>query len=69
MEAEQAVVVLPDDVLCAQEVVERPLLAEGADVRTEDGRRERTEIARLIHGDEEVLNLQGLELKVPVGPL
>ena len=64
MEAEKTVVVLPDDVLRAQEVVERPLLAERPDVRAEDGRGERPEVARLVDGDEEVLDLERLELEV-----
>ena len=64
MEAEKTVVVLPDDVLRAQEVVERPLLAECPDVSTENGSRERTEVSWLIYGDKEVLNLQGLELEI-----
>ena len=64
MEAEEAVVVLPDDVLRAEEVVERPLLAERPDVRAEDRRGERPEVARLVDGDEEVLDLERLELEV-----
>ena len=64
MEAEETVVVLSDDILRTEEVVERPLLAERPNIRTEDGCGKRAEIARLVHGDQEVLDLQRLEFKI-----
>ena len=64
MQTEQAVVKLPDDILRAQEVVERPLFPERAHIRPEDRRRVWTEVTRLIHGYEHVLELERLELEV-----
>ena len=64
MQAEQAIVELPHDVLRAQEVVEQPLLAERPDVGAEDRRRVRPEVPRLVDGDEHVLELERLELEV-----
>ena len=64
MQTEQAVVELPDNILRAQEVIERPLFPERAHIRPKDRRRVWTEVTRLIHGDEHVLKLERLELEV-----
>ena len=60
MQAEQAVVVLPDDVLRSEEVVEEPLFTERAYVRAEYGSSERSEVPWLVHSEEKVLYLKRL---------
>ena len=60
VQAEQAVVVLPDNVLSSEEVIEEPLFSERAYVRSEDGGRERSEVSRLVHSEEQIFYLDRL---------
>ena len=60
MQAEQAVVVLPDDVLRGQKVAERPLFTERAYVRAEYGSSEWPEFPWLVYCEQEVLYLERL---------
>ncbi|KAI3477917.1 hypothetical protein L1887_60224 [Cichorium endivia] len=66
VQAEQTPVHLARDRISAEQVVEEPLLAQLGDVCAEDAKVERPEVVGLIHGHEEVLNHQRLELKVAV---
>lgn len=64
VQAEQAVVELPDNVLRAEEVIESPLLPECTDVCAKDGCGVWPEVARLVHSDEQVFDLQRLKLEI-----
>ena len=57
VETEQTIVELSHDVLCRQEVIEHPLLAEGLHVCTEDRSCIRAEITRLVYRNQDVLEL------------
>ena len=64
MQAEQTVVELANNIFSAQEIVKQPSLAESADVSSEDGRCVRSEVAWLVHGDQDILELEALKFKI-----
>ena len=57
VETEQTVIELSHDVLCREEVIEHPLLAESLDVCTEDRSCIRAEFTRLVYRNQDVLEL------------
>lgn len=65
MQAEQTVIELTYDVLCREEVVEHPLLAERTDIRPKNRRSVRSEVAWLVNSDENVFELEGFEFEIP----
>lgn len=63
VQTEQTVVKLSYNILRCDEVIEHPLLAECPYVGSKDGHRVRAEVARLVHGDEDILQLKRLQLE------
>lgn len=59
MQAEETVIELTDDVVCAQKVVEKPLLPESLDIRVKDGGSVRPEAAGLIYSDQNIFEVEG----------
>jgi len=66
VQAEQTAVDLARDAVGAEQIVEEPLLAQARHAGVEDAVVEGAEIARLVHGDKQILQLERGQVEVAV---
>lgn len=64
MQTEQAVVKLPNHILRTEEIIKGPSLPEHAHIRPEDGGSIWSKVARLVHRDQNVFQLQTCKFKI-----
>lgn len=64
MQAKQAIVHLPHNILRLQEVRTEPLLPQPVKIGCEDRHRVWSEIIRLINSDKDVFKFEGFEVEV-----